>query len=674
VENNPFKETAQEYFDKGWLPVPLPYRKKANPPGGYTGRSATKKIDQKTINRWLKTSSPQNIAIKIPDDMIGLDVDNYEGHDGANTLIDLEKKHGTLPGTCVVTSRADGISGIRLFKVPPGLAWSGKYGPGIDIIQAGHRYAVAWPSIHPEGRVYSWHDGVIPSRDEVADLPAALVEELSQGVVGEVLIASDVSTKEANDWLNALPGGRLCWEVHGQLEKIRDDIVSNRHDTMKSGQWALMKLGIEGHRGVRKALAELKELFFEQILGDAEREQVAGHEFFSALNSGVKKNYEVDKFELCECGAVPQLSDSEPAESKAKKRGRLELESLEDIEMEATTWLWQDRIPAGTVCVLTGRGDVGKSMVSISWTAWLTRGKMDGIFKGLPKSVIIMATEDIYAQHIKPRLVAADADLKRVWRVKPVEEFDNVVLPRDIAELTDLIITNDVAMVIMDPLLSRIDTRLDTHKDADVRRALEPLKKMAELTNAVVLGFVHFNKGTSKDAIDRVSASGALTTVPRSVFAVVKEDEEVRVLGQVKNNLGTPQPDLAFTIESAYLGTDRHGNDINTGKVVWKGESETTFQEIMDGPKRPSGARNRVQEWLADYLQTQARCVPSSEVKAAAEKAGFSEGQINSARKALDVEIVRTKTVPSSTCWEDAANKLMSSMMEDDNEQVAEAG
>jgi len=675
---NPFKEYAQEYFDKGWSPVPLPYKKKANPPSGYTGRSATKLVDQAAIDKWLKTNILQNIAIRIPDDMIGLDVDNYEGHGGAETLAELEEKHGTLPDTCLVTSRDDGISGIRLYRVPPGLAWSGKYGPGIDVIQSGHRYAVVFPSTHPEERTYQWRDKEIPLRTSVPDLPSSLIEELSQGTVGEVLVASDVSTAEASDWLNALPGGKVCWEVHGQLEKIRDEIQSNRHDTMKNGQWALVKLGVEGHRGVRKALAELRELFFAEILGDHEREQVASKEFYSALNTAVKKNYEVEHEELCECGAVPDLDASGmfnsgrtnlPTRSRGRlKPAKLALESLNDIEMEATTWLWQDRIPAGTLCVLTGRGDVGKSMVSVSWTSWLTRGKMEGIFKGIPKSVIIMATEDTYAQVIKPRLIAADADLAKVWRVKPAKEFENVVLPRDISELTDLIIANNVAMVIMDPLLSRIDVRLDTHKDADVRRALEPLKVMAELTGSVVLGFVHFNKGTSKDAIERVSASGALTTVPRSVFAVVKEDEDTRVLGQIKHNLGNPQPDLAFTIENAYLGEDRNGNSIHTGKVVWKGESETPFQDIMDGPAGPRspGAHNRAQEWLSNYLQEQARCVPSAEVKAAAKEANISDGQLRRAREALSVEIIYTKTVPAKSCWEDAAQKLLNSMIEEE--------
>jgi hypothetical protein len=31
----------------------------------------------------------------------------------------------------------------------------------------------------------------------------------------------------------------------------------------------------------------------------------------------------------------------------------------------------------------------------------------------------------------------------------------------------------DAVLLILDPLLSRLDDRLDTHKDADVRHALE---------------------------------------------------------------------------------------------------------------------------------------------------------------------------------------------------------
>ena len=47
---------------------------------------------------------------------------------------------------------------------------------------------------------------------------------------------------------------------------------------------------------------------------------------------------------------------------------------------------------------------------------------------------------------------------------------------------------------MFDPLLSRLDSALDTHKDASVRQALEPLAAMAERLDAALIGLIHVSK------------------------------------------------------------------------------------------------------------------------------------------------------------------------------------
>jgi hypothetical protein len=46
----------------------------------------------------------------------------------------------------------------------------------------------------------------------------------------------------------------------------------------------------------------------------------------------------------------------------------------------------------------------------------ITRGTLPGEFYGEPKSVLVAAAEDSWSQTIVPRLIAADADLDRVFR------------------------------------------------------------------------------------------------------------------------------------------------------------------------------------------------------------------------------------------------------------------
>ncbi len=42
--------------------------------------------------------------------------------------------------------------------------------------------------------------------------------------------------------------------------------------------------------------------------------------------------------------------------------------------------------------------------------------------------------------------------------------------------------------------MSRLDAKLDTHKDAEVRIALEPLTALADRTGAAVARLIHVNK------------------------------------------------------------------------------------------------------------------------------------------------------------------------------------
>jgi hypothetical protein len=127
-----------------------------------------------------------NIALRLPDDVIGIDVDMYDGKRGRVTLAELETKWGELPPTWWSTSRNDG-SGIRFYRVPAGRRWPSVPGPGVEIIQHGHRYAVVYPSIHPSGQPYRWMIGdeyteAIPDPRLLTKLPATWVEGLTSYV------------------------------------------------------------------------------------------------------------------------------------------------------------------------------------------------------------------------------------------------------------------------------------------------------------------------------------------------------------------------------------------------------------------------------------------------------------------------------------------------------------
>ena len=117
-----------------------------------------------------------------------------------------------------------------------------------------------------------------------------------------------------------------------------------------------------------------------------------------------------------------------------------------------------------------------------------------GVYAGEPRAVIVAATEDSWEHTIVPRLMAAGADLDRIFRVDVTvsDGFDSaLVLPADLNQLEKNVIEVGAALVLLDPLVSRLSAGLDTHKDAEVRRALEPLVALADRASATVLGLIH---------------------------------------------------------------------------------------------------------------------------------------------------------------------------------------
>ena len=173
---------APVYRTHGWEGVlHLPAGQKWPPPPGWTGRDAPYP-NAATVARWCSNFPSGNLGLRLPETVLGVDVDAHKG----GSLEPLVAACGELPRTWWSTSRTDG-SGIFFFAVPAGVRWQeSRAGHSIELIHRGHRYAVVWPSIHPEGRPYKWvdPDGVVtdevPRVDALPRLPASWGRRLMQ--------------------------------------------------------------------------------------------------------------------------------------------------------------------------------------------------------------------------------------------------------------------------------------------------------------------------------------------------------------------------------------------------------------------------------------------------------------------------------------------------------------
>jgi hypothetical protein len=276
VIEHPYGDNANEYYARGWrAPLPLPMMEKSPPPAGYTGAGG-KWPSGADIWAWTEEQPAGNIALRMPPTIIGLDVDNYAGKEGAATLAKFVERCGALPPTWRSTSREDELSGIYLYRVPEGLFWPGELGAHVEIIQTRHRYAVAPPSVHPEGPTYRWFDpagdvsaALPPPPSEIVLLPQAWVDELSGGRLAVDIAKQNVDYAGVGRWFESEQNaGRPCGKVRTIAGRAVDELSRNssaRHDIGVRAVMSLVYSSAEGHLGAAVGVATVQAAFLTAV-------------------------------------------------------------------------------------------------------------------------------------------------------------------------------------------------------------------------------------------------------------------------------------------------------------------------------------------------------------------------------------------------------------------------
>lgn len=328
------------------------------------------------------------------------------------------------------------------------------------------------------------------------------------------------------------------------------------------------------------------------------------------------------------------------------KRRRLEVIPVSTMRARKAEWLWADRVPVAAFGLLAGREGLGKTQAWCWMAAAVTTGTLPGAHYGTPRAVLVVATEDDWERVLVPRLMAAGADLDLVHVIVAKSEAGaeaEVSLPLDVDALQEVVEETGAALVILDPLLSRLSEGLDTHKDAEVRLALEPLTRMARETGSTVLGLIHVSKRAVDYLSDSIMASRAFNAVSRfSLFCAYLEDDD-RVMGLEKNSYGPREWCWTYEVEPATV-QDPDGEDIPTSRVAW-GEERHVY--IGDLVREEAGRTTQTEatRWLREYLTDRGGSAAHGAI-VGANKAddgpGYSMGQLRTARRTLDVEVVRT--------------------------------
>jgi putative DNA primase/helicase len=331
-----------------------------------------------------------------------------------------------------------------------------------------------------------------------------------------------------------------------------------------------------------------------------------------------------------------------------------------DIIPKRIDFLWPGRIARGKHTAIAGEPGDGKSQLSVYVAATVSRGGEWPCDEGRAPigNVIILNAEDGAEDTVVPRLIAAGADRKRVHIVSAVLQndgkgrrtfnlqFDLALLEQKIAEI------GNVALVIIDPISSYMG-KADSHKNAEVRGALEPASEMAERLRVAILSITHFSKsgaGNNSKALHRFIGSIAFVGAPRAAFAVIEDtDNEGRILFlHAKNNMAAKPQGLAYRLVQTPVDGEA-GQSIVASYVVW--DNEPVVVSADEALRASDGGGDRTaKEDAIEFLQAALADgpVPAAEVNRMAREHSLTAKTIRSARERLGVTIERDGFGPGS--------------------------
>ncbi|CAJ0719350.1 AAA family ATPase [Ralstonia mannitolilytica] len=314
-----------------------------------------------------------------------------------------------------------------------------------------------------------------------------------------------------------------------------------------------------------------------------------------------------------------------------------------DVVPEPITWLWPGWLPAGKLSILAGSPGTGKTTLALDLAATVTTGGTwpDGSEYSKPGNVLIWSGEDHPADTLVPRLIAAGADLKRVFFTQTVANESGELQPFDPAKDIDLLSQRltelgGADLLIVDPIVSAVSG--DAHRVNDVRRNLQALVDAAAVHRCAVLGISHFAKGTKGSSpAERVIGSQAFVALARMVLVAGKDEgAERRILARAKSNIAADDGGFGYSIEQVEASPG-----IVASRIVWGEFVGGSARDILgDVEHRDDQDQRTALEDAMGFLRSllAAGPVPSKQIKADVAGAGYHWRTIERAKQELGVE------------------------------------
>ena len=299
----------------------------------------------------------------------------------------------------------------------------------------------------------------------------------------------------------------------------------------------------------------------------------------------------------------------------------VEIIRMSEVDTQTVEWLWEPYIPFGKVTIVQGNPGEGKTTFALRLAAACTTGgTLPGMKPIQPFQVIYQTAEDGLGDTVKPRLIAAGADLDRVLVIDDSE----VQLTLADERIEKAIIENNARLVIIDPIQAYLGADVDMNRANEVRPIFMRLGQVAQRTGCAILLIGHLNKAAGMQSLQRGLGSIAIAAAVRSVMFIgkLKHDPTMRILTHEKSSLAPPGVSLAFS-----LGDE--------GGFRWVGEYDITADEMLSGIEPQRETKTQQAKDLICALLAGGKQVLSEDIDKAALERGIPGRTVRDAKREL---------------------------------------
>ena len=310
------------------------------------------------------------------------------------------------------------------------------------------------------------------------------------------------------------------------------------------------------------------------------------------------------------------------------------IEYYSSIISKEIDWLWYPYIPYGRITVIQGDPGDGKTTFVLQIAAKLSMGQPmpESVSAVPPQNVIYQSIEDSITDTIKPRLIAAGADCKRIAFI------DDTAYPLTLNDerLECAVDKCKARLLVLDPLQAFIGTDSDMYRANEIRPLMQKLARIAERTRCAVVIIGHMNKSTSSKGLYRSLGSIDITAVARSVLLIgrVKDEPLIRVMTQIKNNLAPEGQAIAFEMAA-------------DGGVRWIGHYDITSDDLLSGGSHANDSKvEQARDLLRDALTPNP--IPCVDGYALCKKSGISKRTTETAKR---LEGIKSIKMPDGWYW-----------------------